>query len=682
MSQRLRQVLVTSGVLVTASVFLSTAGAPRVRAQVPADAVYEDAKQIIEELLTTEVSQTSATHLACLSGRKKVYKTPTSIDITTDLSKKGAVERPKDVYVELEAIKYFPRLFQAIYDKQFASIRAVALSESAGLIGDVAYQLMKAADDVEPISTPIAAAAPGIVAAQKSAAAVVLQTKVAAAAPEAQTRALALRTQAALAAPSTVVSSEAPDAKTGVGGAIEFAPLKDERVTWRDVIPFANPLQEEALDICANNLGRLLANNGLGQSATALDQDCQKTPRDEYACDMGYALKDALENDQKDAEGYVVRALAEFLDEVALKKAPTDDQRTTTIAAVSAMLNATGSTADIVAAASNALTKALGGAPSNVLLESTIDEWKVLHLTSGNSTVAAFLADATGGVAAVIADGCKTAPTAKACAFFTHEKHVLGVGADLAAAVRLARSGNEIDSAQLAIDELFTDLKANCAKTEFNDEAACEMFPFYKRFADAVVVYVVEAHTSGTPSADARAVVRTATVDMVRALGVDGGIDRNTFSLGLVLPDLSLRYEWSQSFVNVNPGARSVASATWLKLRRKLFRGEMGYTAVTLSLVDLLAPLSEIAARASVTYTNDDKIWWNLLSPHLDIDGGIPALSKHLLVGGGVSYRFVAPWQTVAPTMTTPASYEYSGCRGHSAWANCLEFGVFAKYAI
>jgi hypothetical protein len=110
----------------------------------------------------------------------------------------------------------------------------------------------------------------------------------------------------------------------------------------------------------------------------------------------------------------------------------------------------------------------------------------------------------------------------------------------------------------------------------------------------------------------------------------------------------------------------------------------LGYTALAISLVDALAPLSELALRQSTaaTYVGTEKLGWNLVSPHLDVEGGIPALSKHLVVGGGISYRFIVPWQTAAATTDKPVAYQYDTCFSHKSYAECLEFGIFAKYTM
>jgi hypothetical protein len=453
-------------------------------------------------------------------------------------------------------------------------------------------------------------------------------------------------------------------------------------------------ITDKELDICANNLTLQLSNRELGGGATPLDGACKGTAlatRDEYACDLAYALQNTLNHAPAAAEGYLVRALAYFVAEVATKNAPTDSQLTATLTAVNAMLSSTGSTEPTVLTAIVQLQTALGMAnPPNALkgvLTQLVDQWKAFHLTGGKSISVATFSDSMGGLAAVITDGCAIHSNAKACAFFPNVTTVLGVASSLWTVSRLAESGDYVDAAQLAIEEIFKELKTNCTDKDKKKGLpdACEMLPFYERFADAMVVYAVQAHASGAPTDEARAVLRSATVDMVREIGLGGGIDRKMFGWEILLPDLSLRYDWSPSFVNVNPGAaRAIASATWLKLRIPILNRQLGYTALAISLVDALAPLSELALRQSTaaTYVGTEKLGWNLVSPHLDVEGGIPALSKHLVVGGGISYRFIVPWQTAAATTDKPVAYQYDTCFSHKSYAECLEFGIFAKYTM
>jgi hypothetical protein len=106
------------------------------------------------------------------------------------------------------------------------------------------------------------------------------------------------------------------------------------------------------------------------------------------------------------------------------------------------------------------------------------------------------------------------------------------------------------------------------------------------------------------------------------------------------------------------------------------------YSAVNLSAFDLLAPLAEIAKRSTgAHFDGSGKLAANLSAPRIDIEGGIPALSTHLLVGGGASFRMAAPRLTMPGTATSPPDYEYRSCL-HSARGDCFEFDLFVKFSI
>jgi hypothetical protein len=162
----------------------------------------------------------------------------------------------------------------------------------------------------------------------------------------------------------------------------------------------------------------------------------------------------------------------------------------------------------------------------------------------------------------------------------------------------------------LAIGELFAGLEKNCQSPNSASSEVCRLSPYYQRFADAVVVYVVQAHTMGTPSDETRGVFRSAVVDLIRELGTGGGVDRKWWSWEILLPDLALRYEWSPSYVNSDPGSgRTIASITWLKVRVPLWHSEMGFMALDLSAADVLAPLAELVLRSpNASYTGADKL--------------------------------------------------------------------------
>ncbi len=622
---------------------------PSASAQDASTAVYDDVKQIIEDLLTSEVSHTVSPNLACLAGHTLVPKdaTPGSndIDVTTDLSD-GGKPVAGDQFVTLEAVTYFPKTLQTIYDGQFANLKPLIRAEAADLVADVAYKQLKAKTvNMAAVSASVTAAASSL--------------------------------EAVKARAARLHRPRAQDKSNQSG--VDFAPLTDDQ-----------------LDVCFDNLSIWLQNKSLVGGPSALDTDCTGKTRDEYACDLAYAVQDTMLSDPTDAEGYLVRAMAEFIAEVELKAKPSDAQLATALTIVTTMLNAPGYTQDAVAAASTSLTNNLKvAAPDALLLTELVDQWKAFRLTGSQHVSVASFTNSMGGVTTLIADGCAISPTAEACQFFDREKQVLGATADLWSVIRLAASGDDVDASQLVIDELFHGLKDKCDGASKPTVVAppgvvvpggCTTLPYYQRFADAVVVYAVQAHTAGTPTDEARAVLRSATVDMVQEISIGGGIQRRTFSgKGILLPDLALRYDWSPSFVNASSGAgRVVATATWLKFRIPIVHTRMGYSSATISLVDFLAPLAELAARptANVKFNDSKYLAANWVAPRLDFEGGIPALSKNLLVGGGITYRFVVPRLTAPSTMTTRATYQYESCLSHGSAADCFEFGVFAKYVM
>jgi hypothetical protein len=655
------------------------------------DAVYEDVKEVIEDLLTKEVSQTVATHMACLAGRRTdgvTKETENAVDITTDLSK-GDQAKNDDTWVSLEAVSFFPNTLQAIYDERYSSLKPVFLGEMSGFVGDLAYQLLQTPQPNSPAGGSGTAPAVGNETAQ---------TPMAAKMQMSQAGLVTLMTARAALLDHRTAGTLARSA-TAMSAGIIYAPLKDAQ-----------------LDICGANLGYMLATKQIASSGSPLDRDCSldstKNPtRDEYACDLAYAIQDSLTSDPTDAQSYLLRALATYVDELANPgPQPSQVQIAATVNILNDMLSMPGSTLGAVTNEYVAIG-AIVGKPKDEAIDITLqltklmDQWKTYHLTDGQPLSVPRLADMIDGISTLVSDDCKKTAPPKACTFFAKERVVLGIDSNLWPIVRLASTGDYVDAAQLAIGILFRGLRKSCTTPEQSastaapsatqslaagetenprDTRACELIPYVQRFADDIVVYVVQAHVDGTPTDEARSTLRAATEDLVQELGINGGIDRPTWSPGgMLLPDLALRYEWSPSFAQAGTGsARFLASLPWLKLRKSFLYTEMVYSSVAVSLTDILAPLAEQASRASGTYTHEDRLWADILAPRIDIEGGIPALSKHLLVGGGITYRFVVPSQTAPATTTAPAAYEYRSCLTRSNWSDCFQFGVFAKYTM
>src|SRR5690606_13324756 len=127
------------------------------------------------------------------------------------------------------------------------------------------------------------------------------------------------------------------------------------------------------------------------------------------------------------------------------------------------------------------------------------------------------------------------------------------------------------------------------------------------------------------------------------------------------LPDLAVRFSWNAAYVNDSTGSfRTVASLNWLNFRLWARRRELSYFAGQISLVDGLAPLSELAARRTpdIEYEGTSKLVANLVAPRFDLLFGVPALSRHLVVAAGISYRPVVPIE-VGTTPTGQRLYRY-----------------------
>src|SRR5690348_9528878 len=95
-------------ILAAAGTLLALLG-PRPASADLSDAVYSDVKDVIEDLLTKEVSESVTPTLACLSGRTQGKEGNERLS--------GAIQIGKDGYVRLEATRHFPRTLQHIFDR-------------------------------------------------------------------------------------------------------------------------------------------------------------------------------------------------------------------------------------------------------------------------------------------------------------------------------------------------------------------------------------------------------------------------------------------------------------------------------------------------------------------------------------------------------------------------------------
>ncbi|WP_437304650.1 hypothetical protein [Sorangium sp. So ce388] len=226
-----------------------------------------------------------------------------------------------------------------------------------------------------------------------------------------------------------------------------------------------------------------------------------------------------------------------------------------------------------------------------------------------------------------------------------------------------------------------------CKADPKSDE--CTQSTVYARFTENIASYVLEAVDSGEPSVATRAALKSAAVDLLDELGQrkGSGIDRG-FGWKIVAPELALRYGWSSSFLNeaTGNGARFYASVDWLTFRARLHYGEYAYVAAQLSLADLIGPFSEIALRKNVNtgYDRDEEVWLNFIRPRLDVLYGVPAFSRRLTLASSFAVRAASPYAKSDETYTyTPIWKDLTGeTNMKSYWSRFFEFGFAIKYVL
>jgi hypothetical protein len=245
--------------------------------------------------------------------------------------------------------------------------------------------------------------------------------------------------------------------------------------------------------------------------------------------------------------------------------------------------------------------------------------------------------------------------------------------------------GETAEAAQLALAYLFQRISA-----DNNEEVSV-----HQRFVQSVAGYVLDAADGQPPSETARVAFRKASVEMIQHLGQGSGIRRRYATLGsavkiFFLPDLALRASWSGSYVNDSGTARILASANWLNFRFRIQRTEASYVGIETSLLDPLAPLSELALRRTerTHYRKPNTLLLNLLTPRVEVLAASPMLSEHLAVSAGLSLRLAAPLEDATPRADGEASYHYAPVwnakdqKEKSLWPRFLEFGFAAKYLL
>lgn len=600
-------------------------------------ALYEDLKGVVEDLLTDEVSKEIVPNLACYAGRM-----PYSDEQYGKLVDKTYVVDINKQKFSLDALYYFPQTLQRIYARQYGALRATVIQEAGDL---AAYQLFKVLSDKRDRTVDKL---------------VGLQEAKAANANE--------KVYAPLSGDEHRICREAVAARFA-GGVFS--------------LPKPSPLEVA----CSDN-----ADNAK-----------------DFACEVSFALRAAMGGDGVSAEAHLLRASAVVITDIAeplAKFIPAEGTRAQFIektvimlrelVSKDAIVNAvlTGYVAEVVKLAKTgdqkALTDALDGLQTKFSRIRT--QWQLASHNGLRTVEVGVFFSSVLAASGALPSLCAESKT-PVCTLLTRFKSATDQVKLVGPIVRAISQKSYGDAANLALQAIFEIVKTDDCTTSLTLNAACRSDSF-RTFLTSFTQYVIESAGTGSPTEVTRAALRASAVQVLRQIGVGGGFDRRGWrlwagfvplpGLGFIMPEFGLRASWSPSYVNRDEGRsiRYVASANLLTFKPLLRYTDFTYVALHISLADPLAPLSELATRRveGVEYVDSHKLAWNILAPRLELLYGIPALSRHLVIGAGISVRVVAPIKDDQTVQT----YRYRGIDpGNSDnFAQHLEFGFTAKYVL
>lgn len=215
----------------------------------------------------------------------------------------------------------------------------------------------------------------------------------------------------------------------------------------------------------------------------------------------------------------------------------------------------------------------------------------------------------------------------------------------------------------------------------------CRKFELYRRFAINAAVYVLEAAQQGQPSDGSRAAFKDAALDVIEELNATpGGFDRPPMEKVFV-PDFALRYSWSESYLNEAGanGVRLVPSINWLNFRIRVRYTDYTYFAIKASAIDFLAPFTEIAVRKKPNdgYSYPHAPWTQFLYLRLDGEFGVPALTKSVALVIGVGLRPAVAYTLADGTHTY--TYFWNNTTGetpHDYITRFFDFNIGLRYVL
>jgi hypothetical protein len=659
-------------------VVLSTVSWRPAAADLAGDA-YQDAKSVIEELLTAEITRSLVPQIVCRAGRQEaVFNDP---DCSTEASAAASSgfsdpasatvclrRGDRRQRVTLKLLEYFPGTLQALYSRRFASLRSTVGSEVIDVASDTLYESLRGnLRDIQRQAT------------------------------------------------------RDPAVRTALDYANEIAPAS---------ATVFSQLEAPALRDCLEQVTAKLS-AGLVTSVSRLDRECAPSREgNALECELAQSLRLALRGKAAEAEARLRRAVALILahcllaqplfadwpptttttttagdgrddvrDDVRLKRIA--DELTVLMAQLErpggdpelAFAGFTIRLAAVLGVAKEKLEPLISGKRGSILQVAS----RVRAITRDGAvplTLASLisdLADVLRGPGA-LCEGVSS----PACNFLDEIPWRIGTRSLVWSAVTAAASGDLRGVAHLVLSALFPRDTAGSRCDQQSGSEGCKADTF-RRFADSLVMYVLDA-TDGDASVAVRAVFRQSAAEVVRFISPFGGIDREEPVL-LLTPELLMRASWSSGYLDAGDDRlRYAVGVNLLRLRKVLVYTGSSYAALQLSLIDPIAPIAELVLRAERTsgpggadtgaeirYRQTGKVFWNVISPRLELTAALPWFSKHLAVSAGVGLRLVAPTEqttegsgdSAVPTST------YRGLL-HDAddWYDFLEVALALKYLL
>ncbi|WP_441287800.1 hypothetical protein ACSRUE_37715 [Sorangium sp. KYC3313] len=634
------------------------------RAQI-ADAVYEDVRDIIEDLIQREVAEAVAPNLVCQTARlasadQHLQEYAGIVDKLEDTAagpEKDALEKRRDELRLLlrrgfPILTYFPLTLQRVFRRQFSAIRTSVTDEAAGFAGHMVYVGLTS--------------------------------------NEGQIR----RPQGTQSIELLHKFASADDAR-----AERAAPSK---LTWTKLDP-------RSLNTCVSVLKEELASGVTDAGAPSpLERDCGASAASgtSYACELAFAVRAILQRKGALAEEHFIRAAAVVVGATAVKALEvTDDAVKRTLLDEAVLVTRDvlrgGKKLDEIipvllsaapaAPAAPAAAEADAAARARELrsrlnnLDRLRVQWNIGTRGGANNLELVSFVNVIGAAGGALRDLCDKDLIGQVCAQIERQSSALtkigDLQADLWPAIRLAGQGEYGEAASRAIRTFFSSRPGGEG----------DQVEIYRRFAESVIVYVLATVDDKNPSDADRAAFREASVEVLRELGTGGGMDR-PWGHAFYRPDMGLRVSWSPSYIDGEGGSpRIVPSANTVNLRGVVRYTDAYYLALQPSFIDLLAPLSELALRRSeaVEYEDSGRVLLNAVTPRIEVMVGVPALSKHLVVSGGASLRLAAPFKKKDQEGCDGACYRYKflwnkkdDVVSDPAGLGFIEFGFGVKYLL